>query len=315
MFEADVVDALRRMRFNGFVRGINPKTGKEEDIYVVSACADKSSFVEIDLSRVDSVECLLGLCNTPSLKLHLLKPVTLSESLRVHGDDLTHGTSTAAPIASSPPRASGSARPERLAPNTKLLPDESPRARALVQEKGPYWEYLLTEELIRSKLSAMRREALPYQSKQSSADNEFDNNHFLDYFNATLDRVSSEIDRLTACINEQMPASLGPSGQPGDAKLINSMVEELIRHVQAVQRIEGDMCSTNPPQLLLPLRDAFHGLTGSLIDEVMYLPDNLSRIVNEARQGTLSGPVRLELAIKLSSFFSRVSAVTHALRS
>jgi hypothetical protein len=358
MFEADVADAVQRMRFNGFVRGINPKTGKNEDVFVITSCCKKSTFLELELSKVDPVECLLSICEKPSPMPHLLKPVALPEAIGIHGDNVTHGTSSLAekeslrppsgessrpiktsrssstfssnpltkhalslvPLDSLPSAPSESSRTKNSVGSAEILPGESPKAQALAKEKGDYWEHLLTEELIRSKLTALRSEHAPVSLglEKSSRNYAFDRTNFADYVLAAAEQVGSELTHITTCSNQDIHASWGAPGVPGDVGQIVSVVEKLVGYVRAVQRIESDVLSTTPPDVFVPVRNSFEGLTVSLIDELMHLPDELRRIVDQAQRGTLRGTVRLDMEIKLHSFFtnlhSSLSAAGVALR-
>lgn len=75
LFEADAVDALRAVVFNGWVHSVDPATGKDVNACVLSVQADKETFTAIDLSRVDPKACFKSLKGVGSSKLHSLAPV------------------------------------------------------------------------------------------------------------------------------------------------------------------------------------------------------------------------------------------------
>jgi len=53
LFEADVVNAVEAVTFNGVVTIVNPATGKTELRCILSASSNKDEFMEFDLARVD----------------------------------------------------------------------------------------------------------------------------------------------------------------------------------------------------------------------------------------------------------------------
>jgi restriction system protein len=75
LFEADSVNALDIITFNGFVKFINKSNGKEENSCITSLQVSKEEFLNIDLSRVDPKECFKGLKGVGSSKLHGLSPI------------------------------------------------------------------------------------------------------------------------------------------------------------------------------------------------------------------------------------------------
>ena len=55
--EADQVDALAAVVFNGRVRSIDPATGQERDACILSVQASKDEFLTINLAQVDPKVC------------------------------------------------------------------------------------------------------------------------------------------------------------------------------------------------------------------------------------------------------------------
>jgi restriction system protein len=53
LFEADVINALDAVAFNGLVTNTNPATGIEETKIIMSVIANKDQFLALDLSKVD----------------------------------------------------------------------------------------------------------------------------------------------------------------------------------------------------------------------------------------------------------------------
>jgi restriction system protein len=75
IFEADVVNAIDTVSFNGWVRSINKATGKEENNCILSIQVNKTEFTDIDLSNVDPKTCFKSLKGVASSKLSTLTPI------------------------------------------------------------------------------------------------------------------------------------------------------------------------------------------------------------------------------------------------
>ncbi len=77
LFEADKSNALRSIVFNGYVATVDPGTGEDAEICVLSIEAEKQQFLAINLDKVDSGACfssLGGKCGSPLHKLRSIEP-------------------------------------------------------------------------------------------------------------------------------------------------------------------------------------------------------------------------------------------------
>jgi len=75
IFEADVIDAIDAVSFNGWVRAINKATGAEENNCILSIQVSKIEFEKIDLSNVDAKICFRNLKGVASSKLSSLTSI------------------------------------------------------------------------------------------------------------------------------------------------------------------------------------------------------------------------------------------------
>ena len=75
LFEADVVNALDSVVFNGWVDSVDKKTGQSVNACIMSIQASKNEFSAINLVRVDPKACFKQLKGVGSSKLHGLSPV------------------------------------------------------------------------------------------------------------------------------------------------------------------------------------------------------------------------------------------------
>ena len=75
LFEADVVDAIKCINFNGIVSSVNPATGHLESSCIISIQALKEQFIDINLAQIDPKQCFKSLKGIGSTKLSSLTAV------------------------------------------------------------------------------------------------------------------------------------------------------------------------------------------------------------------------------------------------
>lgn len=75
LYEADVIEALSVIVFNGYVRSVDPATGNETYACVFSIQAGRAEFLELNLAQIDPKACFKKLKGVGSSKLHSLTPV------------------------------------------------------------------------------------------------------------------------------------------------------------------------------------------------------------------------------------------------
>lgn len=75
LFEADVVQALNAIVFNGMVTSIDRSTGHETTACILSVQAQREEFLRINLANVDPKACFRSLKGVGSSKLHSLTAI------------------------------------------------------------------------------------------------------------------------------------------------------------------------------------------------------------------------------------------------
>lgn len=86
LFEADTIDAIDSIVFNGWVKSINRATGKSEEACILSVQTTKEEFMEINLKLVDSKTCFKNLKGIGSSKLFSLTPI--APILKINREDV-----------------------------------------------------------------------------------------------------------------------------------------------------------------------------------------------------------------------------------
>lgn len=75
LLDADSVNAIESINFNGWVHSKDKATGKNITNCIVSVQVDKATFLDLDLSNVDSKICFKSLKGLSGSKLHLMTPI------------------------------------------------------------------------------------------------------------------------------------------------------------------------------------------------------------------------------------------------
>lgn len=75
VFEADSINALDAVVFNGLVRFIDSSSGHETSAFIVSLQTTKEEFFGVNLSQVEAKACFKNLKGVGSAKLHGISPI------------------------------------------------------------------------------------------------------------------------------------------------------------------------------------------------------------------------------------------------
>jgi len=75
VFEADQIDCIKSITFNGWISTVDKSTGADVTMCLLTVQTNKEEFESIDLSRIDPKTCFKGLKGIASSKLHGLTPV------------------------------------------------------------------------------------------------------------------------------------------------------------------------------------------------------------------------------------------------
>jgi restriction system protein len=85
LFEADIINAIDSIVFNGWVKSINKATGKTEEACILSLQTIKEEFLEINLEQVDPKACFKNLKGIGSSALYSLTPI--APILKINRED------------------------------------------------------------------------------------------------------------------------------------------------------------------------------------------------------------------------------------
>src|SRR5262249_15124759 len=161
--------------------------------------------------------------------------------------------------------------------------NESEKARALVTERGPYWEVLLTEELLRRKLASLQR---AYETMDTavipSATREFGGREVIKWFVEQSGKPGLMRNRLSAYVRDDLPASWGEPGEAGEPVKILAAGNLPVACCRDLAKWELDIYLADTPKKLRPLSRAVRGFAIQAMSEVNRIPDALARAVERA---------------------------------
>lgn len=171
---------------------------------------------------------------------------------------------------------------------------ESKRAQEIATGRSEFWEYLLTAELFRSKLSRLKQDYRDFQNglifKATTRVNALT---YFDLIGTKMDdmsRISGIIGRL---ISSELMESWGPPGEPGDPQKTLRAVDRIVGSCKNLLETEVDISALVPPVLLEPLAATLRGLSEGFIDELARIPVELEAAVQGAREGVKSVEIKL----------------------
>jgi len=195
----------------------------------------------------------------------------------------------------------------------KEFEKETERARQLALDRPPLWEYSLTEELLRSKLSVIKREyddlnkGLLFRPGRTITAEEY----LLSWIPSKLNDPAVLVEILEETVG-RVKAAWGKPGEPGDALEILLSVNKMIETCQALLDLELELRSVTPPSVLKNLGASLHGLTAGIIDELKRISDELSKALEGASTGTGEVSILLKISAppQLDKFLAEMKEVS-----
>lgn len=178
----------------------------------------------------------------------------------------------------------------------KEFTNETVRARQIALDRPRFWEYLLTEELLRSKLTKVRRDFNDLQRgliyKKSAPMKGHDLTAWL---SSKCNDLISLVQLVNLALTEELRSSWGPPGKAGDAVEILRAVDKVILGCNELLNWEIDLRSVIMPKSFIELIEHMKGWTSELLIEVDKVPDELAKPFSQANP---SGQYTINLVFK-----------------
>ena len=172
-------------------------------------------------------------------------------------------------------------------------------ARQLAVERPVYWEHLLTEKLLRSKMSDLQNRygALDYELL-AGPEVHFNGLEYAKYLQEQFDAFSERIPELKRCTEQDIKSSWGKPGMPGDPIEILNAVNRLGRLCEGFVEWERKTLLAEPPKALKRLRESLRGSAAGILDEIARIPDDIANAVQKAQKGTGTTKHTINLVFK-----------------
>jgi hypothetical protein len=166
----------------------------------------------------------------------------------------------------------------KLSPLKKFL-NESKRAQQIALEKPRFWEYVLTEELLTSKLVDIDRKfeqlkrGLIFRKSKGLKGKEF-----LNWASLKFNDILSLGELIKVAITEEIPMSWGEPGVPGNQIEIKQAVDKIIEGCNELFELEAEIHYIKPPQCFLKSKQLLEGCSSQIISEINRLRDDIRKI-------------------------------------
>jgi hypothetical protein len=175
--------------------------------------------------------------------------------------------------------------------------NETQTARNLALEHPKLWEYLLVEELLKSKLQALRNQYDDFERTLTSAPKRACSAaEFVKWVTYKSGMLAETVSSISSSIQTDLIDAVGKPGVSGDAIKILAAMDRFFAHCQSFLAFELDLFGMDPPANMMVLRDDFRGISSWVIDSVERFTGDWSRAIEEVRKGSHEiKPVTLKL--------------------
>jgi hypothetical protein len=171
---------------------------------------------------------------------------------------------------------------------------ETDLARSLALNHGKFWELLLVEELLRSKLQLLKSDCDDLAKVVPSK--LFTGREFVNWVGSECTDLSPVITNMAACIEKDLMDAMGKLGVSGDALRMLSTVNAIFSDCRKCLNFERALAAAEVPSAVYKLKQSFRGITNSLVDVVEDLKAQWSRNTEAVKNG--AGDFELRINFK-----------------
>ena len=149
------------------------------------------------------------------------------------------------------------------------LIQQSPRAQNLAIERPPAWEYLLTIELIKTRLQLSRRKYDEVcAGRVHTRTRMVSGKEFARIVREKMSDLESWTRVLTGWVDVDLPNAWGAPGEPGDPVEIKRAADRFIGAANELVEWETEIVSLRPPEMFETAMNLMRGLTSRLFEEM-----------------------------------------------
>lgn len=193
--------------------------------------------------------------------------------------------------------------------------NESSAAKEIVLERAPFWEFLLTAELLDSRFKVFRGKIGDIKKGLVlGGHREMKGQDYLNWTQVKFPELVSAVMAMKVLAERDIQAAWGPPGVSGNPILILEAAEKFSEISKSLLELESDIYRTHPPESFSKVKDALQGVSEELIRDMEPLPVKLREIVEMARNHKGEAPLAAKLDLKFDYFGGDklMEALSHA---
>lgn len=195
----------------------------------------------------------------------------------------------------------------RLKPLREYL-EESSKAHQLALDKPKHWEFLLLEEIAKTKIGKTKRrlQDLINGSQYQSCHSLMLAPEMIVFYQSQLVDFMNLHEFTNQLINVDLKPALGSLGQSGDLEEMKLFADKLLTLCNGIYDWEAKLRFTRAPDDWMPIIEALRGGTGNLFAALEQLPLQLTDVIPQL-DGT-DGVHVISLSVDDFSFIQRAGA-------
>ncbi len=154
--------------------------------------------------------------------------------------------------------------------------DETEKAKKIAFDRPDYWEFLLTAELLSSKIGLIRKELVELERGMFfKKTRRVTGQEFINWSQSRLGDLTSLIQLLSKRFTEDFQLSWGKPGEPGDPVEIKRVADSVFLLCRELLEWEAEFRSVIPPDSFMPLRHMMEGWASQVISSIENIPAKL----------------------------------------
>jgi restriction system protein len=183
-------------------------------------------------------------------------------------------------------------------PLEEIFAREGKRALEILSSRPAFWEYLLVEELLRSKLSLLKDEAEDVERirARKARRRPYDFVGYLEFLNG-MTKLGELTPKVTLSITNDIPAALGPSGGPGDPVALLRAVETIEAFCLEALDFETEAARIEAPEEFRGVNDAIVGIGSAAVAYFETVSQRWSTAVRGIENGSRNFAVHMILEL------------------
>ena len=165
---------------------------------------------------------------------------------------------------------------------------ESMRAKDLAVDRPPFWEYLLTVEILQSKLERTRRLLADLGRGEVYCPlTSLTHETFSEWFGDAIDDILLLMDVIHSVITNGFARGWGALGEPGDPVEILRVCENLASTTHHMAEWAVNFRSVDVPEEMNHLKMLLQDWPQPMVEQILAIPDRIAAPVQRSVTGTI----------------------------